>query len=108
MRCFDASRFDLDEPYIHKDLMRAGCQVFEEHWTEDVEKLLMRRTTDDFNQLSLEFCGNGEKEESYTRACYNLEKDIDVPNKLDNQDPLEKYPYNLSAKYFEVSPSADL
>ena len=53
--------------------MKGACQAIRAAYNDELEKLLLTRDTHDVDVLAVRFCGNNLKEESITRACYNLD-----------------------------------
>ena len=61
-------------------MMFGACESIIGGWGEQLETFLLRRDDEDFISNSELFCGNGLKQESVTRACYNLDRKIDIPS----------------------------
>ena len=54
---------------------------------------MMARDNNDLETLTVDFCGDGTKKESITRACYNLEI-------LKHGLPKKSYGENIKYPYF--------
>ena len=51
----------------------AGCMQFYSDWSEEFELFLLTRNTSQFPEAVTQFCGNGKKQGSITRACYGVD-----------------------------------
>ena len=72
---------------------------------EELDDFLVERQTNDFKILSTAFCGDGLKEESITRACYNVDprlfQEETVFPKMREGAQDGGYPYHFSRRFWD-------